>query len=488
MASVVRADVWALERACDAGTELADRLRRDAGELGDALDALRTAPSEIALDVAPADLHLDLLATQWAEVAGDLGLVAAAFRTVDDDLLGWLRAQLALVSVWAERRHTDRPWEVDGARVDAAVDTVRAALDVGGWGVRGDDLARIHDTLAGMSGAETDAVLARLTDDELATWFDQQHDGWLRGGWSASQRRELLVVLGEKVSLDTWRRLSRFTDEIDPPPREALGDTASADPARREFFEALTYAPTSGVLIAGGRGDHGPFAVDDARQGRIGDCYLVAAMQALAMHDPWSLADLVRPNPNGTFTVTFANGDQVVVSSDLPIRSDGHLAFARNGPGADGGTELWPMLVEKAVAQRAGGWGEIVGGSQSAAIELLTGRPSGWIDADEVRVADLADRVAAGEILGLSTIDAPSQDKDAVLAWVASDAPEPFRRGDGPWDRLHQNHAFIVTAVDADAGTVRVVNPWDPTAGSVVLTEDELRVSVNGVRVSGVAP
>lgn len=483
MVRAVTADTAALDVAAAAGRDLADRVRGDAGSLGAALDRVRAAPSEVPLVVPELDHHLELVATQWHELAGDVGRVADALREVDASVFGWLRLQLVLAAVAAERRHSDRPWQVDPQRVEDALVTIRGALEPGGWGVRGDDLAVVRHTLAGLTGAEADAVLGALSDDELSHWFDQMHEeGWWQGGWSASERRELFVVVGEKVSLTTWRRLAGFTDEIDPPPRGLLADTASDDRKRREWFDQLEYVPTEGVLVAIGASDATAFAYDDLRQGRIGDCYLIAAMQALGMHDPAALARLVQPNPNGTFTVTFHDGEQVVVSADLPTHPDEGLAFAHNGEHADGGTELWPMLVEKAVAQRAGGWDEIVGGSQSDAIELLTGRASGWIDGADISVADLADRVERGEILGLSTIDAP--DQDAVDEWLATDAPEPFTRGVTKWERLHQNHAFIVTGVDAAAGTVSVVNPWNPTKGPLVLTEDDLHASINGVRVN----
>lgn len=490
MTRVVTADAEALDTAAAAGVELADRLRTDAHALGAVLDRVRSAPSEVALSVPALDRHLELVAAQWGELADDVGRVAAAFRAVDDSVFGWLRLRLLLAAVAIERRHVDRPWHVDARRVDAAVARVRAALDPGGWGVRGDDLATIRDTLAGLSGPEADAVLGALSDDELAGWVGQMHNGWLQGGWSATQRHELFVVVGEKVSLSTWRRLGRFTDEIDPPLQGLVADGASPDPERTAWFEALEYQPADGVLVAIGPEDAAPFAHDDLRQGAIGDCYLVAAMQALGRHDPAALADLVRPNPNGTFTVTFGDGERVVVSADLPTHPDeDRVAFARRADGADGadgGRELWPMLVEKAVAQRAGGWAAIVGGSQSEAIERLTGRRSGWIDRGDVSVADLADRMDEGQILGLSTIDAPGGvDHDE---WLASEAPEPFTRGETRWDRLHQDHAFVVTAVDVAAGTVSVVNPWDPTKGPVVLTEDELRASVDGIRVNGPRP
>lgn len=479
--STVAADPALLDRAAAAQREIGAAVRRDAQDLGDALAPLRAARSEIALPPLVHDEWMDEVATQWLELAEDLGVVGEAFARADT-FVGEIRLALALAALVAEPRADDRPWQVDRARVAEATDEVRRALDPGGWGVRGGDLAVIRDTLAGLDGPEADAVVAALTDEELAHWFDQMGEGAWQGGWSASRRRELLVLVGERVSLGTWRRLARFTEEIDPDPRTALPDTARDEPARVARFEALRYEQVDGVLVAAGPGDRGAFAHDDARQGAIGDCYLVAAMQALAFHDPAALEDVVRANPNGTYTVTFGDGEQVVVSADLPVEPDGSLMFARNGPSPDGGSqELWPMLVEKAVAQRAGSWEELVGGSQSDAIELLTGRASSWIDDGDVDLAELGALVDGGAILGLSTIDKP--DDVDIDSWRADpDTPEPFSRD--RWLRLEQNHAFVVTAIDPAGGTMTVVNPWDPTKGPVVLTEAELTASVNGIRVS----
>lgn len=149
------------------------------------------------------------------------------------------------------------------------------------------------------------------------------------------------------------------------------------------------------------------------------------------------------------------------------------------------------MLIEKAYAQRNGGWESIVGGLQAEAIEDLTGRDAHRLDPAEVSIDDLATRFDAGERLGVATIDPPPQGKmtddeyaDFKRNWIENEAPEPFRPvRDGvaqdTYERLHPNHAFIVTAVDSNAGTVTVVNPWNPEGGEVVLTTDEIQSSVD---------
>ena len=252
---------------------------------------------------------------------------------------------------------------IDQRKVDDATSTIRGALDPGGWGVRQDDLDRIRDTLHGLTGPEADAVLAKLDDEELKRWFDQQGDSWAKGGWSDEERRKLEVMLGEKVSLDTWRRLATFDGgRIDPPPAAGLGDDANPSKQDQAYFDSLHYQERKGDLVAGGSPKASPFGLGDVRQGAIGDCYLIAAMQSLTLHDPDAIDRLIKANSNGTYTVSFADGSQVVVSPDLPVDNDGRLAFAKNGSGP---TELWPMVLEKAYATRHGGWGNIVGGNQN---------------------------------------------------------------------------------------------------------------------------
>ena len=370
---------------------------------------------------------------------------------------------------------------VDRRRVDEARATLRAALDPGGWGVRQDDLDRIRDTLAGLSGPELDAVVAGLDDDELHRWFDQMNEGWIKGGWPEDRVRELLVLIGEKGSLTTWRRLAGHTDLIDPPLAEAIGDAARDDPATRAYFEGLRYESADAPLAAGaGTG----FDADDVQQGQIGDCYLIAGLKALALRDPDALRRLITPNPNGTWTVRFGDGSEVVVSAELPRDGRGLPPFASTGNGRTD-DELWPMLVEKAYAQRYGGWDEIAGGHQSEAIENLTGRPADDIPASSVTVADLARRWRDGEILGIGTLSG-TDDADDVDRWRREEAPEPYRRGriGSQSAALHPRHAFIITAVDEANGTVTVTNPWYVNGPAIVLTEAELRESINSVQVN----
>jgi hypothetical protein len=210
-----------------------------------------------------------------------------------------------------------------------------------------------------------------------------------------------------------------------------------------------------------------------------GDCYLLAAIQGLARQDPESLARLFKVNGNGLVTVTFADGSQTVVSADVAVEPDGDLAFARNR--ADGGADLWPLLLEKAYAQRYGGWGAIgKGGSPAEVVTNLSGRPGEFVQEDRLSIDDLAARMERGEIVTMSSIP-PPRGVDPI-EWRDGGAPEPFRRPKP--HNLPPQHALVVTSVDPIAGTVTAANPWDPTIATVTLNEEELHSCLQGVYVN----
>ena len=88
---------------------------------------------------------------------------------------------------------------------------------------------------------------------------------------------------------------------------------------------------------------------DDSNQGAVGDCYLLASLDSLAQSDPGVIEQTVASLGDGTYAVRFYRGGEEVylrVDADLPVRSNGSLAYADLGP--DG--ELWVPLIEKAYA------------------------------------------------------------------------------------------------------------------------------------------
>mmetsp|Transcript_89792 Transcript_89792/g.258844 ORF Transcript_89792/g.258844 Transcript_89792/m.258844 type:complete len:481 (+) Transcript_89792:78-1520(+) len=121
----------------------------------------------------------------------------------------------------------------------------------------------------------------------------------------------------------------------------------------------------------------------DISQGRVGDCWLLSAISALAEYDG-AIARLFRRTPD-LESRPYEGPNKYVVTlwdleswSEVDIEIDERLCLAPNSngllgcaPSVDG--ELWVPYLEKAIAAHCGGWDNINGGSSGHAFSLLTG-------------------------------------------------------------------------------------------------------------------
>ena len=146
---------------------------------------------------------------------------------------------------------------------------------------------------------------------------------------------------------------------------------------------------------------------EDPRQGSVGDCYLIAAMSAIADTSIASIdgtvpsvnpGDMIVDNGDGTYGVRFYDNDGaerwVTVDKYVPGHREDKLLFAETNSG-----ESWAMLVEKAYVQLnesdnisqdgtnrygIGNAFGIAGGDSGQALSHLTGQKAsyGFIDSD----------------------------------------------------------------------------------------------------------
>jgi len=233
------------------------------------------------------------------------------------------------------------------------------------------------------------------------------------------------------------------------------------------------------------RGDGDARAIDpsDVRQGHIGDCYLMAALAAIATRDPGALRALVHRQPDGTYTVTLhtENGATRTFPIDPEFEFWGpYLRDARLGDETSRRSELWPMLFEKAYADANGGREEIAdGGSGGVAMAALTGRRTLLLGEPMRRFSfeGVADRWDAGDAITASTIsdDAPSDlfQRDGWLTQVIGNA---FHEG-----KLVRNHEYYVTGIDRANQTITVHNPWGGDGGGVTLDWNDFQRAFWGV-------
>jgi hypothetical protein len=359
-----------------------------------------------------------------------------------------------------------RPPPVDPARVEQALDDIRHALD-GGWnGVRAGELTDIEGVLAGLSGPELDAVVAAMSQGELRHWVDQLEDGRFFGGWSRERRLQMWAMIVARASPDTLRRLAALTDDFQPTFSEVGGDTARDNPTSPA--NTADYGEVPHELFVRGEGAAAAVDPSDVRQGQIGDCWYVASVMAAAQGNPDLVTQAIRVNPNGTYTVTFHDGGRTVeitVTPDIPV-VDGRPVFIANptSDAGDGVQELWPMVLEKAAAQYFGDYHDIEGDWPSRALNLLSPTETTTVTkgSELPALADLAAGLDAG---------------GAVLVSTDHDNRTPLYDVPASEGGLVQGHAYYVSAVDGDAGTVTVTNPWGPGTPPTVMTYQEFQDS-----------
>lgn len=458
-----------LDAFAEAGGQMVDDLRLAAGKLGDALDALRAAPEtdRFVGDVPPMDVELrfgadriDLLGQLTASLArrlrdlDDGPIVDASGHplTVVTFHLGLRRLRPpALEPAWDPARWRETP----GGR--AALTRVRLLLRPGRWGIPRASLHQLREEFEGLPSLIADAVVDSLTDDQLQRLVAGLEGSWLPGrGLSLQDRHEFWTVVGSRIALERFRRLASFTDDLDPPPQRAWVDPASADAMNRYFWEGMEYRQFDGWLTWTGDGALHAIEPNDAGQGAIGNCALLTAMVALARHAPDRLDRMIRTNASGTFTVTFADGGRVTVSPDFPANTHdpSQPAFAnalahpsmRDTPA--GRFELWPMVLEKAFAQREGGWERIVSREPGPVMADLVGGTWNRVDPADVDGEILQGHLDAGRILMLASVPAEHAD-DA--------ARDLYDRH----DLITGKHGYVITAV-LPCDRVELHNPWDP--------------------------
>lgn len=219
---------------------------------------------------------------------------------------------------------------------------------------------------------------------------------------------------------------------VAPSNRPAISPTGQTAGAR--------YGEHDGKLVVDG------VNFDDPVQGQVGDCYLVSALSALALTRPSAIRDAVRPNGDGTFTVTFfergssgrSKKVELVVDATVP-RRDGepHYASGRDV------TELWPVLIEKAYAAWKGSYLRIEGGMSCNAFEALTGKKASWFPVGR-------------DLGGDALFDKLKRLHDSKAALVVISNPWTKKKGMSP------DHAYTVLSVFERDGErfVKLRNPW----------------------------
>jgi hypothetical protein len=192
--------------------------------------------------------------------------------------------------------------------------------------------------------------------------------------------------------------------------------------------------------------------VYDINQGQLGDCFLLSSIGEIALLKPTFIASMIHANSNGTETVTLykaANGalpgfnttsfkaTTATVTNVFPSNS------VDNGATQDvvnGVKEIWPQVLENAVAQLDGGYSAIAnGGNPVIAMEELTGHAATYMSPSALTLAALLGFSNAGDLIVMDTASRSSLPNSLV-----------------------GNHAYMFDGVtgSGSSAAVKLLNPW----------------------------
>ncbi|WP_052664504.1 C2 family cysteine protease [Nitriliruptor alkaliphilus] len=357
----------------------------------------------------------------------------------------------------------------DEAVVAETLERLEALLD---GKVGPGDLSDIDELLGGLGNAELNAVVAALGDEQVRAWAEgmERRSGWWPPWRNDSidddRQRELLNGLLPGLDPENVARFVDVLDQLSPAFDDLPGSFESKDGEDGLVYERLEGAE---LYVDG-------VDVMDVHQGSIGDCHLMATLGAIAAADPGFIEDMITDNGNGTYTVRFHDDrgrvEYVTVDDRFPYNPDaGRPEFARPGHPP----ELWPLIIEKAYAQRYGSYGEIEGAPTDRTVQRLTGERTRTQHTSGTDLQEIAQRFDAGEPLAVRSLRTSAID----------DVPEyQDRFVDASGNEIRQlvaPHAYFVSSVDEDAGTVTLRNPHGPHTADIVLTVDQMSRLFDGV-------
>ena len=163
-------------------------------------------------------------------------------------------------------------------------------------------------------------------------------------------------------------------------------------------------------------GDTSAISLTDINQGQIGDCFLLSSIGEIARVSPSFISNMIHTNTDGSETV------RLYTDSSGHLPGFGSVAFraitesvtnvfptnaVNNGANQDvvgGVKEIWPQVLEKAMAELNGGYNGIAnGGNPTIAMEELTGKAAQAYAPARISAAMMQSFVASGDLLTFDT-------------------------------------------------------------------------------------
>jgi Calpain family cysteine protease len=222
--------------------------------------------------------------------------------------------------------------------------------------------------------------------------------------------------------------------------------------------------------------------INDVRQGHLGDCYLFAAMAAIAQANPQAIRDLIHKNDDGTYDVKLYiynskwqphRRTPVIMKKIQPLfpswKKSGKSAYGHPSEGEDVGDpiELWPMLIEKAYAYYRSGYDMIeiqAGRDVEDIIPMLVKGVTKW----DTKTYDLEDKDQTEETI-VTTISqaleknmpvtAGSKDEDTMpTEEQKKTVPCEYDLDRDAHPGVHPHHDYVPTRISKQS--IDLYNPW----------------------------
>lgn len=183
-------------------------------------------------------------------------------------------------------------------------------------------------------------------------------------------------------------------------------------------------------------------------QGVEGDCYFLSALAATAKNDPQAIADAIKDNHDGTYTVTFPGAKDTPVTVKAPTAME--MAIF-NSPGNNNG--VWATVMEKAFGQLAIDHPKSVL-ALSASSDVLAAVNSNDPEFAQKTKAQISQDLTPDQNSGPQ----PMEDRELSLANIYGMLPSSIYSGDLPQDYIagggsNQDALKLLTGKDvASAG------------------------------------
>ena len=317
---------------------------------------------------------------------------------------------------------------------DGKLDVNELAAAIGGPQVRGLQAAVAVLLYNSIAKAETDKLHEQFKDYKT----DKAENAAMKAQQKADEKKVEFITRDDAL---------------------ALADQAPVD--KKLFGRAKHVASINHALFAPGDPN-----LESFHQGGMGDCYLLAVIGADVRRDPQAVLRMIQQNPDGTYYVHFAIGEDVTVR---PLTDAELLMGAKEGSNHG----VWLSVLEKAwghiaAEQKERKTGEEVdadadipshlmgrGGSPGIVITFLTGHKTAqmplslWMKKDRAQGLDKADAM-------LSKVF-----NEHRLMAVSTRASVQLPKG------IPHGHCLSVFGYDSESRTVTVFNPWGNTVKPV---------------------